>query len=286
MSTLSSSIFVKGAGIAALALLASAAYSAPTNTPNVPYGAPLPAPGQGGGPGGGGGGGFRGGFGGFAIGQIATVNGSSFTVTSTFDQSTVTIKIKPDTQIIKSTDATIDDIKVGDTLSVRGRPDADNNITPRSIADGTVGLAPAGGPRPAGGAPGAGAPGAGGGNGGGGGFRRMAPISGVVQSISPLTIKSADGTTYTLDTSNNPSVTMTTAGKIDDIVAGKYVQVQGAPPAGAAGGGGAPGTPIAPPTEITANQITVSDTQPQFGRGGGGGGRRNGGGGAGGAAVQ
>jgi DNA polymerase-3 subunit gamma/tau len=270
--------------LGATLLIGSAAISAPA--PNVPYGAPLPTPGQGGGPGGGGpgGGGFRGGGGrgGFpTIGQIATVTGSSFTVTETnpFTQvtSTVTVKTTPTTEFITSTDATTNDIAVGDTLQVRGRPGDDpTTLAARQIVDGTVGL-PATPPTPPAGA--AAPPPAPGGGGGGFGGGRVRPTVGVVTALSPLTIKSADGTVYTVDTSNDPTVSKTSAATIDSIVAGKYVTVMATPPA-TPPTPGAPGTPIAPPTNVTAVRITVSDTMPTFGgRGGGGGGFGGGGGG-------
>lgn len=262
--------------LGAVLLLGSIALGAPS----VPYGAPLPPPGQGGGPGGPGGpgrggGGFR--FGGFpTIGQIATVTGSTFTVSAmSFDGSTntVTVKTTPTTVFIDSTDSDVNDIAVGDTLQVRGRPDQNdpNTIDARQITDGTVGLPPTPPTPPAGAA----APPPG----GGGGFgARFAPRVGVVTAITPdITIKGTDGTTYTIDTSNDPTVSKTTAGTISDIVTGKYAIVMAVPPA-TPPPPPAPGTPFTPPTNVTAQQVTISDTAPQFGRRGGGGG--GGGGGA------
>jgi hypothetical protein len=99
-----------------------------------------------------------------------------------------------------------------------------------------------------------------------------------VTAITPdITIKGTDGTTYTIDTSNDPTVSKTTAGTISDIVTGKYAIVMAVPPA-TPPPPPAPGTPFTPPTNVTAQQVTISDTAPQFGRRGGGGG--GGGGGA------
>jgi len=84
---------------------------------------------------GGSGGGFTGPDGGtfgsgsggqFAVGTISSVNGNSFTVTTS--QAQVTVNISANTTILKTVNGAVSDLSVGDSLSVMGTIDSSGDI--------------------------------------------------------------------------------------------------------------------------------------------------------------
>jgi len=87
-----------------------------------------PAAGQGGGPGG-----LPGG-GGATFGQVKLVDGSNLYVTNAQGE-VVKVTTSAGVKLTRMADATISDIKPGDTVIVRGSTNADGTITATSIAD-------------------------------------------------------------------------------------------------------------------------------------------------------
>jgi len=90
---------------------------------------------------GGSGGGFSGPGGGtsesgsggqFTVGTISSVNGNSFTVTTS--QAQVTVNVGTNTTILKTVSGAISDLSVGDSLTVGGTTDSSGNIDATSIS--------------------------------------------------------------------------------------------------------------------------------------------------------
>ncbi len=86
----------------------------------------------GGGQGQGQGGGNRGTF-----GQIKTIDGNTITVST--PQNVVTVTVSDSTVIMKTVTGTVGDLKVGDTIVVRGQPDASGNVAATNIQEGGAG---------------------------------------------------------------------------------------------------------------------------------------------------
>jgi hypothetical protein len=94
----------------------------------------------GGGLGAGGGAGRAGGAGGgFTAGQIASVSGSTLTVTKA-DGSTVTVTTTPSTTVTQTTQSGVSALKVGETVTVVGPAAADGSVAAQRISSGTGGL--------------------------------------------------------------------------------------------------------------------------------------------------
>jgi hypothetical protein len=86
---------------------------------------------------GGGAGGGAGGAGRGAFGQIKTIDGNTITLST--PQSVVTVTLSGTTVISKTVTGAIGDLKVGDTIVVRGQRDASGNITATNIQEGVPG---------------------------------------------------------------------------------------------------------------------------------------------------
>lgn len=78
------------------------------------------------------GGGNRGTF-----GQIKSISGNTITVST--PQNVVTVTVGDSTMITKTVTGTVGDLKVGDTIVVRGQPDASGNIAATNIQEGAAG---------------------------------------------------------------------------------------------------------------------------------------------------
>jgi hypothetical protein len=97
-----------------------------------------------GGTGGAGAAGARANGGGFTSGKIASVNGSTITVTTTAG-TTVTVSTTDTTTVLKSTKIDLSGLAVGDTVTVVGTPGSSNTVAARAITDGVAGLGGFGG---------------------------------------------------------------------------------------------------------------------------------------------
>jgi hypothetical protein len=96
------------------------------------------------GAGGAGAAGARANGGGFTSGKIASVNGSTLTVTTTAG-TTVTVSTTDTTTVLKSTKIDLSGLAVGDTVTVVGTPGSSNTVAARAITDGVTGLGGFGG---------------------------------------------------------------------------------------------------------------------------------------------
>jgi hypothetical protein len=241
--------------------------------------------GQFGGQGGPGGFGGQGGPGGGQGGTIASIDGSTITIT-TRDGSTAKVETSASTTVSKVVTGAVSDIKTGDNVTVMGTSTGDAAVTAARITDtGTVadagfggGQPPAGGELPSGQAPpdfaqGQGAPNAqngqmppqgqggsaqggnaggppGAGAGGFGGGMSRGTVAGI--DGPTITVTTADGSTVTVSTDSSTTVSLRQAAALSDLAAGQTVQVRGTT--------GTDGT-------ITATAITEGDVA--FGGGAG-----------------
>lgn len=106
-------------------------------------------PGANGLPGGAGGygaaaGGTGGGPGGFTSGTIASIDGSTLTVTAS-DGRSVKVTTSSGTTVSKSAAADVSALAVGDTVTVVGQTAADSSVTAQAITEGSTGFGAPGG---------------------------------------------------------------------------------------------------------------------------------------------
>ena len=106
-------------------------------------------PGANGLPGGAGGygaaaGGTGGGPGGFTSGTIASIDGSTLTVTAS-DGTSVKVTTSSGTTVSKSAAADVSALAVGDTVTVVGQTAADSSVTAQAITEGSTGFGAPGG---------------------------------------------------------------------------------------------------------------------------------------------
>lgn len=87
----------------------------------------------------GGGAGRAGAGGGFTAGQIASISGSTLTVTKA-DGSTVTVTTTPSTTVTQTTQSSVSGLKVGDTVTVVGPSAADGSVAAQRISAGIGGF--------------------------------------------------------------------------------------------------------------------------------------------------
>jgi len=92
--------------------------------------------------------GFGAGSGGLTSGEITSIDGSTVTLKAS-DGSTVTISTTDGTTVRTTTDATVSDLGVGDTVTVIGETDSSGNVTARAITEGATALGGAQMPGPA-----------------------------------------------------------------------------------------------------------------------------------------
>ena len=95
--------------------------------------------GFGGGYGGAGRPGGAGGAGGFTAGQIASIDGSILTIT-TSDGKTVKVTTTSSTTVSRTTQSDVASLKTGDTVTVIGPAGADGSVAAQRISEGTGGL--------------------------------------------------------------------------------------------------------------------------------------------------
>ena len=206
----------------ALAMLGAAAFIltpllAPAAQAQGPQGGGFGGPGGfRGGPGGGGQGGFR--RPPVAFGTVTAIDAGAGTITiaSRFGGADQTIQTQGTTQIVSQTAASVSDLKKGDKIEVQGVP---TGITASALTIGQSPLSGLGGP---GGGPG----GPGGGFGGGPGMQgapAMASATGIVTSVSPLTISLSSTASLTLKMDPSAKVTKYTTVPLSSIKVGDSV---------------------------------------------------------------
>lgn len=94
-------------------------------------------------------GGAGGSPGGFTSGEIASIDGSTLTIT-TSDGTTVKVTTSSDTTVSQTTDADVSALAVGDTVTVVGQTADDSSVTAQAITEGSTGLGMMGGGAPGG----------------------------------------------------------------------------------------------------------------------------------------
>jgi Domain of unknown function (DUF5666) len=82
-------------------------------------------------------GGGNGGAGRGTFGQIKSIDGNTITVST--PQDVVTVTVSDSTMISKTVTGAIGDLKVGDTIVVRGQRDASGNVAATNIQEGAPG---------------------------------------------------------------------------------------------------------------------------------------------------
>lgn len=162
----------------------------------------------------------------FANGTVTAVDTAAGTLTLSpmFGGGTPqTVKVTDATQITATREGTVGDLKVGDTVQVRGVPTGitATQITAGDSADlpmGGMGL-PLAGPRlGSGGRPGLGGPQA-----------AFAQATGKVTALSPLTVSVADGVQVTLRVTPDAKISRNVVEKMGDLKAGDRVMANGQP---------------------------------------------------------
>ncbi|PVU82506.1 hypothetical protein DDP54_05230 [Cellulomonas sp. WB94] len=91
-----------------------------------------------------GGGSGSGGPGGFTSGEIASIDGSTLTIT-TSDGTTVTVTTSSDTTVSQTADADVSALAVGDTVTVVGQTADDSSVAAQAITEGSTGFGLPGG---------------------------------------------------------------------------------------------------------------------------------------------
>jgi hypothetical protein len=89
-------------------------------------------------------GGTGGGPGGFTSGTIASIDGSTLTVTAS-DGTSVKVTTSSGTTVSKSAAADVSALAVGDTVTVVGQTAADSSVTAQAITEGSTGFGVPGG---------------------------------------------------------------------------------------------------------------------------------------------
>lgn len=162
----------------------------------------------------------------FANGTVTAVDAAAgtITLTSMFGGAPQTVKVTDATQITATREGMVGDLKVGDTIQVRGVP---TGITASQITagdgdeamGGSTGLLPAG-PR-FGGKFNGGRPGM------GGVQPASAQASGKITALNPLTISVSEGVQVTLRVGPEVKVSRNVSEKIGDLKAGDRVMANG-----------------------------------------------------------
>lgn len=193
------------------------------NGPGGPFGGGQPnAPGGGGSP-------FSSAQMPFALGTISAVNAGAGTITvrSQFGGELRTVKITGTTDISARVESKVSDLKVGDTVQVRGVP---TGITASQISAGDT--APS--PMMQNGMMGGGTFGMGrpnGTSGPGGPEAAYAQASGKITALSPLTIALPGGVSLTLTAAPDAKISRTVSEKIGSLKVGDTVMASGQPAA-------------------------------------------------------
>ncbi len=176
----------------------------------------------------------------FALGTVRSVDAAagSFVVTSQFGGDSRTVKVTAATQISARVESKVSDLKVGETVQVRGVP---TGITASQIS---AGDAPAPGPTMGGGIMGGGimgngmmgngmmgegTSGMGRANSAGGPGAAYAQASGKITALSPLTLALPGDVQVILKATPEVKVSRMVTEKIGDLKAGDTVMVSGQP---------------------------------------------------------
>jgi hypothetical protein len=69
-------------------------------------------------------------------GTVASIDGSTLTVTSSQDDSTVTVETSDDTVVTEQVEGSLDDLAVGDTITVMGETADDGSVAATSVVSG------------------------------------------------------------------------------------------------------------------------------------------------------
>ena len=77
--------------------------------------------------------------GGFTSGEITAIDGNTVTLKAS-DGSTVTVSTTDGTTVTTTTDASVADLGVGDTVTVIGSTDSSGTVTAQAITEGTSGI--------------------------------------------------------------------------------------------------------------------------------------------------
>ncbi|HEX5331806.1 MAG TPA: DUF5666 domain-containing protein [Cellulomonas sp.] len=85
-----------------------------------------------------------GGPGGFTSGEIASIDGSTLTIT-TSDGTSVKVTTSSDTTVSQTADADVSALAVGDTVTVVGQTADDSSVTAQAITEGSTGFGMPGG---------------------------------------------------------------------------------------------------------------------------------------------
>lgn len=157
----------------------------------------------------------------FANGTVTVVDAAAGTVTLApmFNGGTPqTVRVTGETKITATREGTVGDLKVGDTIQVRGVPTGITaaQITAGDTADmtgGGMGMMPTG-PRSGAGQP-------------GGPQAASAQATGTITGLSPLTVSVADGVLVTLKIGPGVKVSRNVAEKVGDLKAGDRVMANG-----------------------------------------------------------
>lgn len=165
----------------------------------------------------------------FALGTITAVNAGTGTITvrSQFGGDLRTVKITTATDITARVEAKVSDLKVGDTVQVRGVP---TGITASQISAGDA----APGPMMNTGMMGGGTSGVGRPNGVAGPSgpeAAYAQASGKITALTPLTIALPGGVSVTLTAALNAKISRTVSEKIGSLKVGDTVMASGQPAA-------------------------------------------------------
>ncbi len=165
----------------------------------------------------------------FALGTISAVNAGAGTimVRSQFGGELRTVKIAPSTEITARVESKVSDLKVGDTVQVRGVP---TGITASQISAGSTSAPdPMLGGMMGGGTFGLGRPN--GAAGPSGPEAAYAQASGKITALTPLTIALSGGVSVTLTAAPNAKISRTVSEKIGDLKVGDTVMASGQPAA-------------------------------------------------------
>jgi hypothetical protein len=140
------------------------------------------------------------------VGTIASINGSTLTIT-TPSGSSVKVVTSASTTVTRASSGVVSDIRQGDRVVVAGSASGSTIAAERITDSGSTATNPPAGPR--------------------GGNPRLA--AGTVSSIngSTLTITESDGTKVTVTTTGGTAVTTASSASVSDLAAGQTVEVSG-----------------------------------------------------------
>jgi len=157
-------------------------------------------------------------------GTIASIDGSTLTLTTPDGQTRVVTSSS--TTFASTSSGSLSDVKIGDNVVIQGTTTDTTIVADRITDSGTVGGRFGGGGGSGGGAPSTGqtTPGQ-----GGQGGPRARPVVGTISAVNETstTVKVADGTTYTMTTTASTTVSLVKASSLAALHVGQTVRVNG-----------------------------------------------------------